>query len=517
MRKIGVVTFILTICLTYAEVSSGDSSSRQIDKQAMEYYVIAKQQLQEGSSTLASGKAILDDALRRNNVSLISLRELFEDDFRNIKIPLTTFFDTLYKKYRCQEVMTAEHYLTQETTRFLSEAKKTFHEASMRQPNFVDAYLYESITCIKMGWHKEAIQAFKQVLNTMTDNQMLISPLDEDVTYIFREITRISMDYLELLDETEIEMLSSENVIGKLMSIRKNYINKLKKNALEDKEIDKLKNVMIKNEFELAKFYSYSKEKVQAISAFNAAYKNVQKELTSQSQIYNNALEYIKSLKKEIEELQGVASISFKVHRDVLAQFKPTVKFKLVKKNKQIACYDNLSIVLSPENSGVTFMDEWTYDESIKNVKIIIPPGEYLLQLDFLNLEIIKEDNMPCVLMLKNNKKSLRLQPDVLFGLNDNLKKMGGETHLVCNKYRYDKNGFIIDKYSGQNLEITTGSAIERMIMPELSFNTEEESGEYVLILDRIGNWTVTGKNDVINMPRSGGIIIMLVLFLTVV
>lgn len=473
--------------MSYVEASAGNN----ISQQAGDRYLEGKSKLFIGSAKLTTAKQLLNETLVKNNVSITTLKELFEDEFEGRRIPFRDFSDTLYKKYRYEEFNTVITLLKEAETAMV-EAKDAFHKASQSQVDFVDAYMGESIAWLKMGCYKEAIESFDKAQRSGFDNLRLFNPLEDDIKYIFYEIAMISGT-----------KTSEVVVIKDLMELRGRYIqNKINKATSTDKE--QLENIRMKNKFELAAFYNYCKKKQEAIDEFNSTWKDVKKELVPSSQLYNDLI----LLKKEIEEL---VSVRIEVDQDIIDRFEPIIKFKFI--NKNIACSNDLQIYLLPKNSEIEFMDKGIceYKKSTMDIdnKVVVSRGMYSLQVDFLNMQIIESDKMPCALFLNDKKQFNLLQPEVLF---KNIKQEG-KIQLECTRYMYEKDGSVIDPASKKKLTFTVGSTIERMIIPEFSFCPQEEKGDYTLRLDKLGDWNIFVDHK-INTARSM-VTMALLLFMT--
>ncbi|MBU1752501.1 hypothetical protein KKG56_01360 [bacterium] len=483
-----------------------------IPKEAKEYYLIGKRHLSNGCSYLAKGREMLDNAFKKNDVSVPTLRTSFEEKFEDTRIPLTDFFHILYKKYRYEEIMLAKS-LFQDASKELVSAREAFDKASQCSQDFVEAYLYNCLACLKMGWDKEAIISFKQAAKIGVNRLRLINPLSEEIRDIFYEIALISS---QLPDKEGVG--SSENIIGTLTTIQCNQLNKLIEDAFDDEQINKLKNEQMKSMFELTRFYLFCKNKEQANISFITIHKTIKDNLANQGDIYQETIRDIESLEEEIKKIHGLTELTLKIDEDVVTGFEPVVRLKMVNASKKKAECNDLYLYLFPEGSGIEFRNEWIYPNITKDERISVPVSEYDIQINISNVGIIEKDKMPVALILENqklgwiNEKSIKLQPEVSLELQGNITEECA-TRLKANQYIYDmQEGFIINRNTGQRVKLANGSLIKKMILPEQGFLTQEGRGEYILTIAKLGNWIPTGKKDV-NMAK-GGMGIMAFLFL---
>ncbi|MFH1861046.1 MAG: hypothetical protein ABH870_08595 [bacterium] len=488
------------------------SAEDNISKEAKEYYLIGKRHLSNGCSYLAKGREMLDNAFKKNNVSVSTLRASFEEKFEDTRIPLTDFFDILYKRYRYSEIMTAKS-LFQEASKELVSAREAFDKASQCSQDFTEAYLYSCLACLKMGWDKEAIISFKQAMKIGVNKLRLIDPLSEEIRGIFYEIARISP---QLSDKEGVG--SPENIIGTLTTIQNNQLNKLIEDAFDDEKINKLKNNQLNSMFELTRFYLFCKNKEQANSSFITIHETIKDILANQGDTYQETIRDIESLEEEIKKIHGLASLTLKINENVVTEFEPVIRLKVINASKKTAKCDDLYLYFFPEGSGIEFRNEWIYPNITKDERISVPAGGYIIQVNLSNVEIVEKDKMPVALILENQKlgwvdeKSIKLQPEVNLELQGNTI-VECATRLEANQYICDmKEGFIINRNTGQRVELANGSLIKRMVIPEQAFLAQDERGEYILTIDNIGNRIPIGKKDV-NLTR-GGMGLMAFLFL---
>ncbi|MEW6605844.1 MAG: hypothetical protein AB1414_00140 [bacterium] len=480
-----VLSLFLYHCL-FAEISFCQNLPKEVEN----YFTEGVLNFRRTKNSLGEMKEKLNKIFEEKEITLDKLRELFPQE----EVSLSNFFDGLKEKYKTEEFSFINEVIKQDVIN-LQLAKESFEKVIDSEKQFIDAYIFKSLTCLEMGLYEEAISSFKKIPESEFKKEF-IEPLEFE--NLFFGIAKLSLDAKRnRLKIKGAENLVPENIIDRLIRIREFELKSIIEKKTVQKNLAELYNEEMLNRFKLVEFYIKNQEKERATKEFEEVYKEVKDEL--KEEIYNQVKEEIDNLKKKgIEPLPGSSIFDFEMEEPIIKRFEPKIEIKIFKQSEYPACCDK-DFYIIPAKGKIEFKNEGIYypitDLKEKKMElpkdIELPSGKYTYIINLSNVKIIEPDKFPLGIVIENKERDLKdnLCPEL------HIKGEKGSVILKENVYEWNqKYGNLTNKTTKNTVKLATGSSIEKVIIHNLPLYKGE--GKYKVKIIRIGDWPVPGEGD---------------------